>query len=166
MGVSIIMKRYAIIIIGLVLFSCVENNKSFVENRNFREYIKNNNICISYSIDISKYIGKDFETFDLSNEQKNDLIHFINVFQSSDKYIKNINYENLAKDDTRRIDLKRIDVIGFNGKAEYGIYCVFYSGEKIVDHSEFDKDKNLWRTFNIALFQINNDDIKFNGWHY
>jgi hypothetical protein len=153
------MRKCVIIIIGLVLLSCVENS-------NFHEYVKNNNIYISYSIDISKCIGTDFETFDLSNEQKNDLIHFINVFYSSDKYIKNINYENLVKYDIRRIDLMRIDVIRFNGKVEYGIYCVFYSGEKIVDHSEFDKDRNSWRTFNIALYQINNDDIKFNGWHY
>jgi hypothetical protein len=160
------MKKYTIIITGLALLSCIEDNKSYAENCNFHEYIKNNNVFIFYSIDISKYIGTDFETFDLSNEQKNDLIYFINVFQSSDKYIKYINYENLVKSDIKRIDLMRIDVIGFNGKAEYGIYCLFYSGKKMVDHSKFDNDKNLWRTFNIALYQINNDDIIFNGWHY
>jgi hypothetical protein len=161
-------KKYSIIIIGLALFSCITNN-GFVKNNEFYDYIKNNNIYISYSIDVSKYIAFDFETFDLSIEQKNNLISFIEVFQSSDKYIKNINYENLIKDDIRRIDLKRIDVIGFNAgvaETEYGIYCVFYSGKRIVDYSIFDEAENLWRTFNIALYQIKDDEIKFDGWHY
>jgi glutaredoxin-related protein len=103
------MNKFQIIILGLVLFSCVENNE-------FNEYLKNNNINVLYSIEESKYIGIDFETFDLSGEQKNNLKHFLKLFQSSNQYIKKINYENLAKYDLQKIDLVNIDVIGFNNK--------------------------------------------------
>jgi hypothetical protein len=162
--------KFILIIACFALFSCSTNGESGKYNisfsNEFNEYIKNNNIHISYSIDNSKYVGPDFYTFDLSKEQKENLIHFIQIFQSSDKYIKYINYENLAKYDIKRIDIRTIDVIGFNIKAQYGIYCTFHSKNKIAEYSVFDKAENLWWTFNIALYQIiNDDDLKFDGWH-
>jgi hypothetical protein len=175
--------RSSIIIIGLVLFSCVGNNK-FVENNIFNEYIRNNTITISYSVDVSQYVEMysidgsqyvtiGFQGFDLSNEQRNNLIHFIEVFQSSDKYIKYIN-KDLNKYGIIRIDLRKIDILGFNytmeNEIEYGIFCVFYSKEKAkhsTTSSIFDEAENLWSTYNMALYRINNDDdIKFCGWHY
>jgi hypothetical protein len=154
--VLIMTNKFQIIILGLILFSCVENDE-------FHEYLKNNNINILYSIEESKYIGIDLETFDLSNEQKNNLRRFLTLFQSSNQYIKDINYENLKKNDLRKIDLIRMDVIGFNNKVEYGIYAVIYSKDKMVDYSTFDEKENLWRTFNIAIYQIIDDKLEFKG---
>ena len=151
--------KYLPIIIVLILFSCTTNNV-------FNEYINNNNISALYSTDDSKYIGIDFETFDLSSEQKDNLMYFIETFQSSKIYIKNINYKSLVKYDVMKIDLAKIDVIGFNNEKEYGIYCIFYSKNKITEYSKFDNTENLWLTFNIALYQFNNNKLEFNGWHY
>jgi len=95
-------------------------------------------------------------------------MNFIEIFQSTDKYIKYINYDSI-KDDVMRIDLRRIDVIGFNKgvvEEKYGIYCMFYSKNKLVEYSQFYEKENLWWTFNIALYEIINDKLKFRGWHY
>jgi len=162
-----IANKFVIIIIVLALFSCVKNNES-VTNNKFHEYIKNNgtNINILYSIDDSKYIAPDFETFDLSSEQKTNLIRFLEVFKSSDKYIKNINYDNLINDGIKTIDLLRVDIFGWLDREDYGIYCMFYSKDKISDHSQFDETKNLWRTYNIALYKFRNDELEFTGFFF
>ena len=159
-------------LIGLLLFSCGTNNelhlnKDIPYSDEFYKYLVNNNINKFYSIDNSKYTGSDYFTSDLSKEQKNKLLHFIEVFQSSDKYIKYINYENLAKYDMKKIYLQAIDVIGFNNIVQYGIDCVFYSKNKIQDHSIFDEKENLWYTFNMALYHVNNGgDIEFDYWRF
>jgi len=150
------MKNICILfILGFLLFSCIENNK-------FNEYIKLNNMEINYSIEDSEFIGYYFYTFELTNEQKDNLLNFINIFESSDEYIRNIYNENVI-----HYKLNRIDIIEFNNiDNQYGIHIIFYSKNKLVDYSIYDGEKMLWWTFNIALFQIINGEIKFDGWHY
>ena len=116
----------------------------------------------NYSIEDSMCIGNDFDTFELSNEQKDNLLNFINIFESSDEYIRNIYNENVIQ-----YKLDRIDIIEFNNfDNQYGLNIIFYSKNKLVNYSIYDEEKNLWRTLNIALFRIVNEKIKFDGWHY
>ena len=116
----------------------------------------------NYSIEDSMCIGNDFDTFKLSNEQKDNLLKFINIFESSDEYIRNIYNENVIQ-----YKLDRIDIIEFNNfYNQYGLNIIFYSKNKLVNYSIYDEEKNLWRTLNIALFRIVNEKIKFDGWHY
>ena len=143
------------LILGLLLFSCNENNK-------FVAYTKSNNMDIDYSMENSMRIGNDLDTFELIDEQDNNLLYFVNLFESTDKYIKNIYNENVIQ-----YKLYRIDIIEFNNvDNQYGIYIIFYSKNKLTDYSIYDEEKILWRTFNIALYQIVNGEIEFDGWHY
>ena len=147
--------KYLFLIFGLLLFSCNVNNK-------FNTYIISNNMNKNYSIKDSLYIGKDFDTFELTYELKDNLLKFINIFESSDEYIINIYNENVIQ-----YKLDKIDIIEFNNiDNQYGLNIIFYSKNKLVDYSIYDEEKMLWRTFNIALYRIVNGKIEFNGWHY
>jgi hypothetical protein len=140
-----------------LLLNCVTNK----EDKNYYSFTKENNINVNYLIDDSEFIDNDFLIYKLTFEQKEKLMIFLKIFESTDEYIENIIHRTVFRYDISKIDLFKNYYNDYN----YGFYINFYSTEKIALHSEYDNSRACWQTFNIALFRVENNKIIFIGWH-
>ncbi|MDR1839225.1 MAG: hypothetical protein LBQ93_06555 [Treponema sp.] len=146
--------KYIILVFCFLLLNCVTKKG----NINYYSFIKENNINVNYLINDSEFIDNDFVTYKLTLEQKEKIMNFLRIFESTDEYIYYIVHRAVFKYDIIKIDL-------FYNDYDYGFYINFYSTEKITQHSKYDNINECWQTFNIAYFKMENDKIIFIGWH-
>jgi hypothetical protein len=148
--------KNTIFIFCFLLFSCI----TYKDNTDHYLFAKNNNILINYSIDDSEYVDFGVGAQELTEEQKKELMNFLEMFESTDEYIKNIIHKT-----TFKYDIKSIYVFPhFNGGYYYGLGTIFYSTKKLAEHSKYDEENEYWYTFNIAEFIIENGKMRFIGW--
>jgi hypothetical protein len=132
-------------------------------------FIKNKNINLSYSINDSVYVsyskaesdGSDNAAYELTYEQKNEILNFLELFESDYRNIENIIHRTAFKYDVFRIVL--FDY--WRGGYSYCLCTNFYSTEKLAEHSIYDDENKYWETYNIALYVIEDNKISFIGWH-
>jgi len=136
----------------IFIASCASSSVSYYS------FAKDNNIDINYLIDDSEYIDNDLSVCKLTYEQREKLVNFLNIFESTDEYIKNIIHGTAFQYEITKIDV-------FYNDYNYGFYINFWSTEKLAHHSKYDDNKKYWQTFNIAHFRLENDKIRFIGWH-
>jgi hypothetical protein len=143
--------KNTIFIFCFLLFSCI----TYKDNTDYYLFAKNNNILINYSIDDSEFIDNNFVRYKLTDEQKRELMKFLDMFESTDEYIKNIIHRT-----TFKYDIQSINVF----QSYYGLSISFYSTKRLAEHSEYDEENGYWYTFNIADFTIENGKMRFIGW--
>ena len=148
--------KYIISVLCFLLLNCVTNKG----NINYYSFTKENNINVNYLINDSEFIDNDFVTYKLTLEQKEKIMNFLRIFESTDEYICSIIHRTVLE-----YDIIKIDLFYNNYDYNYGLYINFYSTEKIAQHSKYDNIKGYWQTFNIAYFKMENDKIIFIGWH-
>ena len=153
---NVILKYLLIILNGILLFSCIEHGVN--------QYLHDNKISINYSIEKSKYIDQNYEKFDLTNEQKLNLNEFLELFNLSTKYYKHIINKNVFEYEIIGINI--FSKSNVDNKTIYGFLINFYSLDKLFDYSEYNKEGDFWKTYNIALYQHINNKIEFIGWFF
>jgi hypothetical protein len=159
--------RYAILIFSIFLINCV-TNKEFID---YYSFIKENNINLNYSIDDSVYVsyGRDDDYYidndnaarELTDEQRIKLNIFLEMFELDYRNIENIIHRTAFKYDVLQIVL--FDY--WRGGYSYCLCTNFYSTERLAEHSKYDDEYKCWKTFNIALYVIEDNKIRFTGWH-
>jgi hypothetical protein len=153
------------------IFIIANKNILFAEeniNENIKLYmeLKYNNYPININLSLEnsfcRYGNMDDKI--LTDEQKIILGKFIEIFNSDNRYINEL--ERQSKTKTFSINSIFIEYIDFRKEYVIVLSIIFYSDRKIYEMWQYDETNNFWWTFNCPIYSISGNDLKLYGWYF